>query len=115
MAAAHSTSKVRPHRNRASKFTPRKTRPPLNRQALRDGLKAHVRTIRDAMFVAITCGSALRHGDSDNDQEVAYVLRVYCSNKLFGAIQETGLLLALLDGRTDVDPESDEIGCLANP
>ena len=115
MAAAHSTSKVRPHRNHASRSTSRKRRPPLDRQALRDGLKAHVRTVRDAMFVAIICGNALRDDTAGVDQEVAYILRVYCSNKLFGAIQETGLLLALLEGRTKVDPESDEITSMSDP
>jgi hypothetical protein len=40
---------------------------------------------------------------------------LYCSNRLSRAIQETGTLLALLDGKTDVDPESDEISSLADP
>jgi hypothetical protein len=40
---------------------------------------------------------------------------VYCSNRLYRAIQETGVLLALLDGKKDIDLESDEITSLADP
>lgn len=36
-------------------------------------------------------------------------------SRLYRAIQETGVLLALLDGKTDVDTESDEVMSLADP
>jgi hypothetical protein len=121
MATAQFTRKARSGRHRVpkspAKATPsrRSAPPPIDRQALRDGLKSHVRTVRDAMFVAITCGDALCHQNADGEVQVAMVLRAYCSNRLYRAIQETGVLLALLDGKTDVDPESDEVTSLADP
>ena len=57
----------------------------------------------------------LCHQNADGEAQVAMVLRAYCSNRLYRAIQETGVLLALLDGKTDVDPESDEVTSLADP
>ena len=35
-------------------------------------------------------------------------------NKLWKAIEEAGLLLALLDGKTDIDPESEEFARLVS-
>jgi hypothetical protein len=120
MATAQFTRKVRSGRHRDPKSpakaiqSRRAAPPPIDRQALRDGLKSHARTVRDAMFVAITCGDALCHQNADGEVQVATVLRLYCSNRLYRAIQEAGVLLPLLDGRTDVDPESDEVTSLAD-
>ena len=118
MATAQFTRKVRSGRHRVPQSPAKATQsrpPPIDRQALREGLKSHVRTVRDAMFVAMTCGDALCHQNADGEVQVAMVLRAYCSNRLYRAIQETGVLLALLDGKTDVDPESDEVTSLADP
>jgi hypothetical protein len=82
---------------------------------LRDGLKSHLRTVRDAMFVAMTCGDAMCHQNATGQVEVAIVLRLYCSGRLYRAIQETGVLLALLDSRKNVDLESEEIASLSDP
>ena len=110
MATAHFTRKVRSGRDRTSKSRPAGAKsppvtPPIDRKALRDGLKEHANTLRNAMYVAITCCAAL----SGSEEELTAVLRLYCGNKLYRAIQETGVLLALLDGKTGLDPESDEI------
>jgi hypothetical protein len=110
MATAHFTRKARSGRNRTSKSRPRGAKspsavPPVDLKALRDGLKDHANTLRNAMYVAITCCKALR----DSEEEMETVLRLYCDSKLYRAIRETGVLLALLDGKTGLDPESDEI------
>jgi hypothetical protein len=42
-------------------------------------------------------------------------LRLYGSNRLWKAVQEAGVLLALFDGKTDIDPEGEEIGRLTDP
>ena len=116
MATAQFTSKVRPHRNRPSKSRtrsarsrPRTTPSPLDRPAFRAGLVTHIGTVQEALCVAITCCNALRYQAADADLEIATVLRVCCSGKLYGAIQEAGVLLALLDGKAGVDPQSDDI------
>ena len=117
MATAHFTRKGRPGRNPTSKSRPRgakssrSARPPIDRKALRDGLKDHMNTLRNAMYVVITCCKALR----GSEEEMETVLRLYCDSKLFRAIQETGVLLALLDGKTGLDPESEEIMSLTDP
>jgi len=122
MAAAHSTLKSRSGRNRPSKSRTKATRPnvppaipPLDRRAFRAGLLTHIRTVRDAMYVVIVCCEASRMQNADHDAEISTVLRLYGGNKLSKAIQEAGVLLALFDGKTDIDPESDEIGRLADP
>ena len=121
MATTHSTAKRRRGRNHISNSRPRHTQSPrrpalplIDRQALREGLNNHVRTVREAMFVAITCCDAMCHHNAGAETEVATVLRLYCGNQLYRAVQETGLLLALLEGETRVDPESDEITALAD-
>jgi hypothetical protein len=116
MATAHFTRKVRSDRNRTSKSRPAGAKsppatPPIDRKALRDGLKEHANTLRNAMYVAITCCKAL----SDSEEEIEAILRLYCGNKLYRAIRETGVLLALLDGKTGLDPESEEIMRLTDP
>ena len=116
MATAHFTRKVRSDRNRTSKSGPAGANsppatPPIDRKALRDGLKDHANTLRNAMHVAITCCKTLR----GSEEEMETVLRLYCGNKLYRAIQETGVLLALLDGKTGLDPESEEIMSLTDP
>jgi hypothetical protein len=121
MAAAHSTSKSRSGRNRAGRYRirtserRRSAKSAIDQQALRESLESHARTLRNAMFVAITCCDAMCQQNADGEVEVATVLRVYCGNTLYRAIQETGMLLALLDGKSDVDPESEEITSLADP
>ena len=67
------------------------------------------------MFVVITCAQALRYQAADHDLEIAAVLRAHGSNTLYRALQEAGVLLALLDGKSDIDSESDEITSLAGP
>ena len=69
MAAHHSTLKARSGRSLSSKSRIRATRPkfppanpPIDREAVRAGLKSHIRTLRDAMCVAITCCNALQIG-----------------------------------------------------
>jgi hypothetical protein len=122
MATQHSTLKARPGRNPPSKSQAQATRPsvppagpPVDREVLRAGLKSHIRTLRDAMCVAITCCNALRDPAGDADLEIATVLRLYCGNRLYRGIQETGVLLALFDGKKGVHREADEITSLADP
>lgn len=120
MAVAHSTLKARSGRNRPSKpqargAKPRPATPPIDRQAFRAGLLTHIRTVREAMYVVIVCSEASRMQNADTDAEISTVLRLYGSHKLSKAIQEAGVLLALFDGKTDIDPESDDIGRLADP
>ena len=122
MAAVHPTLKARSGRNRSStsrakhrKSGPRSATPPIDREVLRAGLKSHIRTLRDAMCVAITCCAALRNLAGDADLEISTVLRLYCGNRLYRGIQETGVLLALFDGKKGVDREADEITSLADP
>jgi hypothetical protein len=121
MAALNSTSKARAGRNRASKgridgAKPRiPTVPSLDRSAFREGLIKHIHTIRDAMYVVIVCCAASREQNADLDTEISSVLQLYGGNKLSKAVQEAGMLLALFDGKTDIDPEGDEIGRLADP
>ena len=122
MAAAYSTLKAGSGRNRLSKLQvrgakrrPRLVTPPLDREAFRAGLLTHIRTVREAMYVVIVCGAASRQQNADMDAEISTVLRLYGGNRLSKAIQEAGVLLALFDGKTDIDPESDDIGRLADP
>jgi hypothetical protein len=83
--------------------------------AFRAGLVTHIRTVRDAMYVVIVCCEASRMQNADMDAEISTVLRLYGGNKLSKAIQEAGVLLALFDGKTNIDPESDDIGRLSDP
>jgi hypothetical protein len=119
MAAAHSTLKAGSGRNRPSKPQVRGAKPhlspPIDRQAFRAGLVTHIRTVREAMYVVIVCSAASRQQNADMDAEIATVLELYGGNRLSKAIQEAGVLLALFDGKTDIDPESDDIGRLADP
>jgi hypothetical protein len=122
MAAHHSTSKVRSGRNPSpkphaagTKSQRRSATSPLDRPAFRAGLTNHIRTLREAMCVAITCCHALCNQAAEDDLEIATVLRLYCGNRLYRGIQETGVLLALFDGKTGIDRESDEITSLADP
>jgi hypothetical protein len=122
MATVHSTLKVRSGRNRPStsrakhgKSSPCSATPPIDREAFRADLLKHIRTVRDAMYVVIVCCEASRMQNADHDGEISTVLQLYGGNKLSKAVQEAGVLLAQFDGRTDIDPESDEIGRLADP
>jgi hypothetical protein len=67
------------------------------------------------MYVVIVCCAASREQNGDIDTEISSVLRLYGSNRLWKAVQEAGVLLALFDGKTDIDPEGEEIGRLADP
>ncbi len=87
----------------------------LDREAYRDRLAGLVRSVRSAMYVVTVCCDALTNELSENRLEVAGVLRVYAGDKLYGALQEAAVLLALFDGKTDVDPEGDEIGRIIDP
>ena len=121
MAALNSTSKSRAGRNRASRGRSGRSKPrippvpSIDRSAFREGLIKHIGTIRDAMYVVIVCCAASREQNGDIDTEISSVLRVYGSNRLWKAVQEAGVLLALFDGKTDIDPEGEEIGRLADP
>jgi hypothetical protein len=121
MAALDSTSKARAGRNRASRGRSGRPQPripplpPVDRPAFREGLIKHIRTIRDAMYVVIVCCAASREQNADMDREISSVLQLYGGNRLSKAIEEAGMLLALFDGKTDIDPEGEEIGRLADP
>ena len=121
MAIVHPTLKARPGRNRSPTFrakhrksAARSTTPPIDRKAFRDGLVSHIRTVRDAMYVVIVCCEASRSQNADHDTEISTTLRLYASTKLWKAINEVGVLLALLDGKTDIDPESEEFDRLVS-
>jgi hypothetical protein len=75
---------------------------------------SHIRTVRHAMYVVIVCCEAERSGNADHDTEISTTLRLYASTKLWKAINEVGVLLALLDGKTDIDPESEEFDRLVS-
>jgi hypothetical protein len=62
------------------------------------------------MYVAHTCESALMHQNSDGDEEIAAILRSYCGEKIYVSMQETAQMLALLDGKGELNREADEIG-----
>ena len=121
MAALNSTSKARVGRNRAPRGRSGRSKPrtppvpSVDRSAFREGLIKHIRTIRDAMYVVIVCCAASREQNADMDREISSVLQMYGGNKLSKAVQEAGMLLALFDGKTDIDPEGEEIGHLADP
>lgn len=121
MAAVDSASKARAGRNRASsgrggRSKPRiPTAPFFDRSAFRERLINHTGTIRDAMYVVIVCSAASREQNADMDGEISSVLQLYGGNRLSRAVREAGMLLALLDGKTDIDPEAEEIGRLADP
>ena len=121
MAASHSTTRTVPGRNRASRSRRGRSErrdliaAPVDRSAFREGLIKHIGTIRDAMYVVIVCCAASREQNADMDREISSVLRLYGGNKLSKAVQEAGMLLALFDGKTDMDPEGEEIGRLADP
>jgi hypothetical protein len=121
MATVHPTLKARPGRNRSStlkpkhrKSSPRSATPPIDREAFRDGLVSHIRTMRHAMYVVIVCCEASLMQNSTHDIEIATTLRLYGGSKLWNAIEEAGLLLALLDGKPDIDPESEEFARLVS-
>ena len=66
------------------------------------------------MYVVIVCCEASLMQNSTHDIEIATTLRQYRGNKLWKAIEEAGMLLALLDGKTDIDPESEEFARLVS-
>jgi hypothetical protein len=120
MATVHPTLKARPGRNRSStsrakdrKSRPRSATPPIDWKAFRDGLVNHIRTVRHAMYVVIVCCEASQMQNSTHDIEIATTLRLYGGNKLWKAIEEAGVLLAQLDGKPDIDTESEEFARLA--
>jgi hypothetical protein len=122
MATVHPTLKARPGRDRSSTLKPKHRKsspcsatPPIDREAFRAGLVTHIRTVREAMYVVIVCGAASRLQNADMDSQIATTLRLYGSNKLSKAIDEAGVLLALLDGKTGIDPESEEFARLVSP
>jgi hypothetical protein len=122
MATVHRTLKARPARNRSStsrakhrKSGLRSATTPIDRKAFRDGLVSHIRPVRDAMYVVIVCCEASLMQNSTHDIEIATTLRLYGGNKLWKAIEEAGVLLALLDGKTDIDTESEEFARLVSP
>jgi len=53
--------------------------------------------------------------NADHDTEISTTLRLYAGNKLWKAIKEVGVLLALLDGKPDIDTESEEFARLVSP
>jgi hypothetical protein len=122
MATVHPTLKARPGRHRPStlrskhrKAAPCSATPPIDREAFRDGLVSHIRTMRHAMYVVIVCCEASLMQNADHDNAISTTLRLYGGNKLWKAIEEAGVLLALLDGKTDIDPESEEFARLVSP
>jgi hypothetical protein len=121
MATVHPTLKARPGRNRSPtsrakhrKSSPRSATPPIDRKAFRDGLVSHIRTVRHAMYVVIVCCEASLMQNSTHDIEIATTLRLYGGNKLWKAVEEAGVLLALLDGKPDIDTESEEFARLVS-
>jgi hypothetical protein len=95
------------------KSSPCSATPPIDREAFRAGLVTHIRTVREAMYVVIVCGAASRLQNADMDSQIATTLRLYGSTKLSKAIDEAGVLLALLDGKS-TDPESEEFARLVS-
>jgi hypothetical protein len=67
------------------------------------------------MYVVIVCCAASREQNADLDTEISSVLQMYGGNRLSRAVHEAGILLALLDGKTDIDPEGEEFGRLIDP
>jgi hypothetical protein len=67
------------------------------------------------MYVVIVCCEASRMQNADHDTEISTTLRLYAGNKLWKAIKEVGVLLALLDGKPDIDTESEEFARLVSP
>ena len=61
------------------------------------------------MDVACTCEGALSHQDGDGDNQIAKVLRLYCGNKIYGAMQQAGQIVLFLDGKGWLDRESVEV------
>jgi hypothetical protein len=122
MAAKYPMTRGSAGRNRPAKGRPASTRPSggssavsFDREAFRQRLAGLIGTVRNAMYVVTVCSDALRSEASDNGREVATILRVYAGDKLFGSVREAAVLLALFDGKTDVDPEGDEIGRMTDP
>jgi hypothetical protein len=76
----------------------------------KDRLSNHMITLRGAMHVAYTCDRALLHEATIAGEQISSVMRLYCTNKIFRAMQETAALLLLIDGKLIDDFESDEIG-----
>jgi hypothetical protein len=76
----------------------------------KDQLTNHMRTLRHAMHVAYTCDRALLQEGDISGEQISSVMRLYCTNKIFRAMQETAALLLLIDGKLIEDLESDEIG-----
>jgi hypothetical protein len=75
---------------------------------------SYIRTVRDAMCVVIVCCEASLMQNSTHDIEIAATLRLCGGNKLHKTIEETGTLLALVDSKTDIDPESQEFARLVS-
>lgn len=76
----------------------------------KDRLTNHMRTLRGAMRVAYTCDRALLQEGDISGEQISSVMRLYCTNKIYRAMQETAALLLLVDGKLIEDFESDEIG-----
>ena len=72
-------------------------------------------TLRGAMHVAYTCDRALLHDGDIGGEQISSVMRLYCTDKIFRAMQETASLLLLVDGKSVEDFESVEISRLADP
>ena len=78
-------------------------------EAWKDRLTNHMRTLRGAMHVAYTCDRALLQEGDIGGEQISSVMRLYCTNKIYRAMQETAALLLLADGKVIEDLESDEI------
>jgi hypothetical protein len=76
----------------------------------KDRLTRHMRTLRGAMHVAYTCDRALLQEGDMSGEQISSVMRLYCTDKIFRAMQETASMLLLIDGKLVDDFESDQIG-----
>jgi hypothetical protein len=81
----------------------------------RDHLENHMSTLRGAMHVAYTCDRALLHEGDMSGEQISSVMRLYCTDKIFRAMQETAALLLLVDGKLIKDFESAEISRITDP
>jgi len=117
MAASKIKSSSRSPRRRAVRRSVSTARPPgleqpVDVEVLRERLTETLTTLARAMEVAYTCGGALNDQDAGDDSQIANVLRLYCGNKIYRAMQQAGQIVLFLDGKGWLDRESDEVGRL---
>jgi hypothetical protein len=115
MAVSKIKSSSRSSRRRAVRRSVSTARPPglgqpVDVEVLRERLKETLTTLARAMDVAYACEGALSHQDAGGDYQIAKVLRLYCGDKIYGAMQQAGQIVLFLDGKGWLDRESVEVG-----